>query len=173
MEREKGKRLKDIQPKTAVELFQCMKLIRFIEETIARRYSEQKMRCPTHLSIGQEAVAAGVCLALNRDDQVFGTHRSHAHYIAKGGDIKAMIAEIYGKATGLFSSGKGGLNASRGFVSRIQREAHRLSATLFQWVLVLRMANHLHKNGKVCCVFFGDAVLLKKGFFMNRSILLY
>ena len=74
LEREKGKGLKDIQPKTAVELFQCMKLIRFVEETIARRYSEQKMRCPTHLSIGQEAVAAGVCLALNRDDQVFGTH---------------------------------------------------------------------------------------------------
>ena len=157
MEREKGKGLKDIQPKTAIELFQCMKLIRFVEETIARRYREQKMRCPTHLSIGQEAVAAGVCLALNRDDQVFGTHRSHAHYIAKGGDIKAMIAEIYGKATGC-SSGKGGsmhlVDLSVGFMGSTSIVGNTIPVGVGA-----AMANHLHKNGKVCCVFFGDAAV--------------
>ena len=88
--------VKGDNPETAFALLRSMKRIRFVEETIANRYSEQKMRCPTHLSIGQEAVAAGVCLALNRSDQVFGTHRSHAHYIAKGGDIKAMIARYFG-----------------------------------------------------------------------------
>lgn len=157
LEREKGKGLKNIQPKTAVELFQCMKLIRFVEETIANRYSEQKMRCPTHLSIGQEAVAAGVCLALNRDDQVFGTHRSHAHYIAKGGDIKAMIAEIYGKATGC-SSGKGGsmhlVDLPVGFMGSTSIVGNTVPVGVGA-----AMANHLHKNGKVCCIFFGDAAV--------------
>ena len=71
--------------------------IRLTEETIARKYSEWEMRCPTHLSIGQEAVAAGVCTALNKDDFVLSTHRCHAHYLAKGGDIKKMSSEIYGR----------------------------------------------------------------------------
>ena len=149
--------LKEIHPKKAIELFKCMKLIRFVEETIANRYSEQKMRCPTHLSIGQEAVAAGVCLALNRSDQVFGTHRSHAHYIAKGGDIKAMIAEIYGKATGC-SSGKGGsmhlVDLTVGFVGSTS-----IVGNTIPMGAGAALANQLHRNGKVCCVFFGDAAV--------------
>ncbi|MCB1110499.1 MAG: thiamine pyrophosphate-dependent dehydrogenase E1 component subunit alpha [Chlamydiia bacterium] len=81
--------------------------IRMIEEAIANRYSEQKMRCPTHLSIGQEAIAVGVSEALDRNDLVMSNHRAHAHYLAKGGDLKAMIAEIHGKKTGC-SLGRGG-----------------------------------------------------------------
>lgn len=81
--------------------------IRLIEETIAERYAEQKMRCPVHLSVGQEAVPVGVTTALRRSDQIVSTHRCHAHYLAKGGDLKAMMAEIYGKATGC-CGGRGG-----------------------------------------------------------------
>jgi TPP-dependent pyruvate/acetoin dehydrogenase alpha subunit len=92
---------------TKKELYKKMLLIRQVEEAIADKYSEQEMRCPTHLSIGQEAVAAAVGLALNANDQVVSTHRSHAHYLGKGGSLKRMIAELYGKATGC-SSGKGG-----------------------------------------------------------------
>jgi len=87
-------------------LFQ-LKRIRAVEETIAKKYSEGKMRCPTHLCTGQEAIAVGVCAALRNDDFVVSTHRSHGHYLAKGGDLKKMLAEIYGKATGC-SGGKGG-----------------------------------------------------------------
>src|SRR5262245_47533831 len=87
-------------------LFQ-MKRIRLIEEEIAKRYAEGKMRCPTHLSIGQEAVAAATGLALRRTDLAVSGHRAHAHYLGKGGDLRAMIAEIYGKATGC-ARGKGG-----------------------------------------------------------------
>ena len=65
------------------------------------------MRCPTHFSIGQEAVAAGVCANLRPIDYAISAHRSHAHYIAKNGSIRAMIAELYGKTTGC-ASGKGG-----------------------------------------------------------------
>ena len=88
-------------------LLEKMKLIRMIEEEIAKRYSENKMRCPTHLSIGQEAISVGVCLAINKKDFAVSTHRSHGHYIAKGGDINSMIAEIYGKTSGC-SKGYGG-----------------------------------------------------------------
>jgi pyruvate dehydrogenase E1 component alpha subunit len=65
------------------------------------------MRCPVHLCIGQEAIAAGVCDLLAADDQVMSTHRAHGHYLAKGGDLQAMMAEMHGKATGC-SSGMGG-----------------------------------------------------------------
>jgi pyruvate dehydrogenase E1 component alpha subunit len=81
--------------------------IRLIEEGIAERYAEQQMRCPVHLCVGQEAVAAGVCDLLSADDQVMSTHRAHGHYLAKGGDLPAMLAEMYGKASGC-SSGMGG-----------------------------------------------------------------
>lgn len=81
--------------------------IRAIEEGIAEHYSEQEMRCPVHLSIGQEAAAVGACTALERHDYVLSGHRAHAHYLAKGGDLKSMMAEIYGRATGC-AGGKGG-----------------------------------------------------------------
>lgn len=94
--------------------------IRLIEEEIARLYPEQKMRCPVHLSIGQEAVAVGVSAALRADDCVFSSHRAHAHYLAKGGSLKAMLAEIYGKATGC-AKGRGGsmhlVDTSVGFMA--------------------------------------------------------
>ena len=78
-----------------------------MEEEIARIYPSDKIKSPVHLSIGQEAVSVGVCEALRPDDVVFGTYRSHAYYLAKGGDLKKMVAELYGKATGC-AKGKGG-----------------------------------------------------------------
>src|SRR6476619_1479400 len=81
--------------------------IRRVEEETARVYPTDKIKSPVHLSIGQEDVAVGVCEALTAQDVIFGTYRSHAAYLAKGGDLKAMIAELYGKATGC-AKGKGG-----------------------------------------------------------------
>lgn len=92
---------------TLLQMYEMMLRIRRVEEKIVEVYPEQEMRCPTHLSIGQEAASAGICVALRRDDSVFSNHRCHAHYIAKGGDIRRMIAELYGKATGC-AGGKGG-----------------------------------------------------------------
>jgi len=88
-------------------LFRALYRIRRVEEEIARVYPSDKIRSPCHLSIGQEAVAVGVCEALGADDVVFGTYRSHAMYLAKGGDLKKMIAELYGRQTGC-AKGKGG-----------------------------------------------------------------
>src|SRR5205814_2175639 len=84
-----------------------MTRIRRAEEAIVARYPEQEIRCPTHLSIGQEAVAVGVCQALSERDVMLSGHRCHAHYLAKGGSLRRLFAELYGKATGC-CGGKGG-----------------------------------------------------------------
>lgn len=98
----------DISSATLRALYVTMLRIRKFEEKVAEfLYPDPEMVCPVHLCIGQEAVAAGVCANLQRDDYVFSTHRSHGHYIAKGGSIKALMAELYGKATGC-SRGRGG-----------------------------------------------------------------
>jgi pyruvate dehydrogenase E1 component alpha subunit len=88
-------------------LYRSMLRIRMVEEEIALRYKEEKMRCPVHLSIGQEAVAVGVSAALGPDDQVVSTHRCHAHYLAKGGDLFAMLCELMGREPGC-CGGRGG-----------------------------------------------------------------
>lgn len=89
------------------EIYRSLRLIRRTEERIAEIYPSDKIRSPVHLSIGQESVAVGVCGVLREDDAVAGTYRGHAMYLAKGGDLDAMMAELYGKATGC-SGGKGG-----------------------------------------------------------------
>ena len=88
-------------------LYRSLYRIRRVEEEIARIYPTDKLKSPVHLSIGQEAVAAAMCAPLLREDIVFGTYRSHASYLAKGGDLKSMLAEMFGKATGC-TKGKGG-----------------------------------------------------------------
>ena len=90
-----------------LDLLRSMHRIRMVEESIAKRYPEQEMRCPVHLSIGQEAAAVGVCETLQSDDLIFSGHRNHAHYLAKGGDLNRMLAELYGKSSGC-CEGKGG-----------------------------------------------------------------
>ncbi len=97
----------NISPETLRSMYLTMLRIRKFEEKVADLVSSNEIICPCHLYIGQEAVATGVCSALRKDDYVFSTHRSHGHYIAKCGDIKALMAELYCKSTGC-SRGKGG-----------------------------------------------------------------
>jgi TPP-dependent pyruvate/acetoin dehydrogenase alpha subunit len=139
------------------KLLKRMMLIRAVEERIASRYVEQEMRCPTHLSIGQEAVAAAVGLLLRTEDQAVSTHRAHAHYIGKGGNVRAMIAEIYGKASGC-SAGKGGsmhlIDLSVGFVGSTAIVGNTIPVGVG-----VGLANKLKQNGLVSCVFLGDAAV--------------
>ena len=143
-------------------LFQ-MKRIRFVEEEIARRYPEGAMRCPTHLSVGQEAVAAAVGLALKHKDMAVSGHRAHAHYLGKGGDLKAMLAEIYGKATGC-SLGKGGsmhlIDESVGFMG-----STAIVGGTVPIGVGLAYGMKVKKTDQVSCVFHGDAVVETGAFF--------
>lgn len=88
-------------------LYRAMKRIRHVEEEIARLYPSDKIKSPVHLSIGQESVAVGICDPLRADDVVSGTYRGHAAYLAKGGSLPALMAELYGKVDGC-AAGKGG-----------------------------------------------------------------
>jgi TPP-dependent pyruvate/acetoin dehydrogenase alpha subunit len=92
---------------TIARFYRALYRIRLVEEEIARIYPSDSIKSPVHLSIGQEAISVGVCEALRVDDVVFGTYRGHAMYLAKGGDLKGMMAELYGKADGC-ARGKGG-----------------------------------------------------------------
>lgn len=83
-----------------LELYKKTLRIRLIEEAIAEKYQEQKMRCPTHLSIGQELTPVVVSSYLSKNDKVYSSHRAHAHYLAKGGCLVKLIAELLGKKTG-------------------------------------------------------------------------
>lgn len=89
------------------KLYRALYRIRRVEEQVAAVYPTDKIKSPVHLSIGQESISVGVCEALRPDDVAFGTYRSHALYLAKGGGLNSMIAELYGKATGC-AKGKGG-----------------------------------------------------------------
>ncbi len=137
------------------DLYVDMLRIRLIEETIAAQYSKQQMRCPVHLSIGQEAVAVGVCSQLSRQDGLVSTHRAHAHYLAKGGDLKRMIAEIHGKSTGC-CKGRGGS------MHLIDLECGMLGSTPILGSSIpvavgFAFADYLQKRDRIITVLVGDA----------------
>ncbi|MDD5328408.1 MAG: thiamine pyrophosphate-dependent dehydrogenase E1 component subunit alpha [Sulfuricella sp.] len=135
-------------------LYRSMLRIRRVEEAIAERYGAQEMRCPVHLSIGQEAVAVGVCAALEPRDGVFGGHRAHAHYLAKGGDLTAMLAEIYGLENGC-CRGVGGsmhiIDLAAGFLGAVP-----IVGATVPLAVGAAWAARLRNEDKVIAVFFGD-----------------
>ncbi|MES0341897.1 MAG: thiamine pyrophosphate-dependent dehydrogenase E1 component subunit alpha [Candidatus Humimicrobiaceae bacterium] len=90
-----------------IEFFSNMYAIRRFEESVRELFSLGLIRGSTHVYIGEEAVAAGVCGALRREDYIVSTHRGHGHCIAKGGKLAPMMAELMGKETG-YCKGKGG-----------------------------------------------------------------
>jgi TPP-dependent pyruvate/acetoin dehydrogenase alpha subunit len=89
------------------KLYHDIYRIRFVEEEIIRLYPSDVIKSPVHLSIGQESISVGVCNSLKKNDTVFGTYRGHALYLAKGGSLNAMMAELFGKVDGC-CQGKGG-----------------------------------------------------------------
>ncbi|MEW5982063.1 MAG: thiamine pyrophosphate-dependent dehydrogenase E1 component subunit alpha [Acidobacteriota bacterium] len=91
-------------------LFRSMLRIRRIEEEIERRYREDEMKTPIHLVIGQEAAAVGCAAALRQDDLVYTSHRTHGAYLAKGGDLKAMLCEMHCRLNGCAGSRGGSMH---------------------------------------------------------------
>jgi TPP-dependent pyruvate/acetoin dehydrogenase alpha subunit len=145
------------------ELYFSMLRIRMVEERIAELYLEQEMRCPVHLSIGQEAVAVGVCEHLDREDIVMSAHRAHAHYLAKGGDLKSMIAELYGKSTGC-AMGKGGsmhlVDLHSGFFAAVP-----IVGSTIPIAVGVAWAFKLKKSSRIATVFLGDGATEEGVFF--------
>lgn len=139
-----------------LEMYGKMLLIRMVEERIVAEYpiQPQQIRCPTHLSIGQEATAVGVCMALRSEDVIFSTHRCHAHYLAKGGDLNRMIAEILGKTTGC-ARGKGGsmhlLDRTVGMLG-----SSAIVAGSIPLAAGAALSFKMRKQPRVAVAFFGD-----------------
>ncbi|MDY6855825.1 MAG: thiamine pyrophosphate-dependent dehydrogenase E1 component subunit alpha [Thermodesulfobacteriota bacterium] len=152
---------------TAIELLYRMKKIRLVEETFAKRYNEWEMRCPTHLCIGQEAVSAAAGLALRADDFVVSTHRAHGHYLGKGGDLKKMVAEIYGKKTGC-SAGKGGS------MHLIDRSVGFMGSTAIVGGTIpvgtgLGLSIQINGTSQLSCTFFGDGAVEEGVFYESLN----
>jgi len=134
-------------------LNQCYR-IRKIEEKIAEIYPSDKIQSPVHLSNGQEAVAVGVCENLKQTDLVFGTYRGHALYLAKGGSLKKMMAELYGKYTGC-GKGKAGSMHLADKESGVMGCSAIVSSTIPHAVGAAYAAK-LRKTGQVITCFFGE-----------------
>ena len=154
--------MKDNMP-AKTNLFYTMLRIRRVEEAIADRYKEQKMRTPVHLSIGQESIAAVVGSQLHREDYCVSTHRAHAHYLAKGGSLKAMVAEIYGKVTGC-CRGRGGsmhlIDTAVGFMGSTAIVGNTIPIGVG-----LGLSLKLSGEGKISCIFLGDGAIEEGVFF--------
>ena len=141
-------------PEARTRLLRAMMRIRLSEEAIADRYAEQQMRCPVHLSIGQEGVAVGVCATLRAGDYTMSTHRAHAHYLAKGGSLKAMLGELYGKETGC-CGGRGGsmhlVDRSVGFLG-----ATPIVGSSLPVAVGTAFGSQLQGEDRVTVAFFGE-----------------
>ena len=145
--------------------------IRSIEERIAARYPQQQMRCPIHLSIGQEAVAVGVSACLNASDKVYSTHRAHAHYLAKGGNLNRLIAELYGKASGC-TSGRGGsmhlTDLDCGFMASTAIVANSIPLAVGH-----ALHQQLTRSQSITVSYFGDGAIEEGAFYesVNFAVL--
>lgn len=137
-----------------LDLYREMLRIRRVEEALADRYADQEMRCPMHLYIGQEAIAVGVCAVLSPRDVMFSNHRAHGHYLAKGGSLNAMIAELYGRSSGC-CGGRGGsmhlIDVTVGFMGATPIVGGTVPLAVgAAWASVLR------GEDRISVVFFGD-----------------
>jgi pyruvate dehydrogenase E1 component alpha subunit len=131
--------------------------IRKTEEAIAQMSERGEARCPCHLSIGQEAIAAGVCAALGAEDTIWGGHRSHGHYLAKGGSLEGLFAEVLGKATGC-AGGRGGsmhlMDTEQGIPGTVP-----IVAGTVPLAAGAALAYKLRGETRVAVAFFGDGAL--------------
>jgi pyruvate dehydrogenase E1 component alpha subunit len=136
------------------DLHRRMVRIRLFEEAAGRLAEANKLPGFLHLYVGEEAVASGVCGALNDDDHITSTHRGHGHLVAKGGDFNRMMAELMGKSTG-YCKGKGGSmhisDTSLGMLG-----ANGIVGAGSPIAVGAAFANKYRGKGQVAVAFFGD-----------------
>ena len=151
-----------------LSLYQKLYMIRRAEERIRQLYAENEMKTPMHMSMGEEAIVVGVCHALKAEDQVFGTYRSHAIYLAKTQNTDDFFAEIYGKDTALLK-GKGGsmhlCAPESGFMV-----TSAIVASNIPVAVGAAFANKQKGNGKLVAVFFGDGALDEGNFWESLNV---
>lgn len=154
--------------KLNLNLYRKLYLIRKAETQIRRYYPENEMKTPMHMSMGEEAIAVGVCQALKKDDQVFGTYRSHALYLAKTGETDNFFAEMYGKDTSLLK-GKGGsmhlCSPEFGFMG-----TSAIVGSIIPVAVGASFANKRKKKDRIVAVFFGDGAIDEGNFWEGLNV---
>ena len=144
----------DIPRETLILMYERMLKVRHFEDRVKDLFAAGEMPGFVHLYLGQEAVAVGACAPLNDDDYITSTHRGHGHIIAKGGDMKRMMAELYGKATG-YNKGKGGsmhiADPRLGILG-----ANGIVGAGLPIATGAGLSAKLRKTGQVTICFFGD-----------------
>ena len=147
----------ELNPDNNISLLNGMLLIRRLEEALISEYPNQEMRCPVHFSIGQEAIAVGVSAFLGKEDWVVSNHRSHAHYIAKGGNLLSFVAELYGKESGC-CAGRGGsmhlTDLKAGFLAGIP-----IVGSAMAIAAGVAMSQQRKKSKNITAVYIGDAAV--------------
>lgn len=143
-----------IPPADEIKMYRQMLLIRRVEERTAECYGEGKVGGFTHLYIGQEAVAVGAINALNHDDPVIDTYRDHGHYLVRGGTPAALMAELFGRQTGV-CKGKGGsmhlADAEHYFYG-----GTGIVGGSIPIAAGLALASHYRGDDRITMAFFGD-----------------
>jgi len=154
---ETSRDLSGLAPELLQEMYREMLRIRLVEERLASLYPAQEIRSPLHLYVGQEAVAVGVCLNLTPSDYKFGTYRGHGLYLAVGGDLNAMMAELYGREEGC-ARGRGGsmhmTAPDRGLLG-----CSAIVGGTVPLAVGTALAAKLSGSGRVAAVFFGDGAV--------------
>jgi len=138
-----------------LQLFREMFRIRLIEEEIERRYHEDQMKTPIHLAIGQEATSVGCCAALTKQDLLYSSHRTHGNYLAKGGDLGAMLCEMFCRANGCVGSRGGSMHLIDKRVGMAGTSA--IVAGAVPIAIGAALAAKMKRESHATVVFFGDA----------------
>jgi len=154
-----------------IEFYSNFRRIRSVEERIAKEYPMGEMRCPVHLSIGQETVSAAFAVTQKPNDFAISTHRAHAHYLAKGGNLNRMVAELYGKVTGC-SRGRGGsmhlVDNEVGFVGSSAIVGNSIPVGVG-----IALAQQIKKSQSITYIFLGDGAIEEGSFYesVNFAVL--
>ena len=151
-----------------IQMFINLQLIRSVELLISEKYGTQIFRCPVHLSIGQEAIAVGVSINLQLEDKVVSTHRSHAQYIAKGGDLFSMLSELIGSPLGC-CKGRGGsmhiFDKSVGFMASVPIVGSSLPIAVG-----IALAEKQLNSENIVVAYVGDAALETGAFYESLNL---
>ena len=150
-----------------LRLYKTALRIRLVESRIAERYPEGNMRCPVHLSIGQEIPSAIFQQVVKPGDSAISTHRAHAHYLAMGGNLPKMVAEIYGKVTGC-SKGRGGsmhlIDLEKGFLG-----SSAIVGNSIPIGVGVGYAKKLKKDESLSFIFLGDGAIEEGSFYESAN----
>jgi TPP-dependent pyruvate/acetoin dehydrogenase alpha subunit len=137
-----------------LQLYRTMVQIRLCEESLVEPIFSGEVRCPVHLYSGEEAIATGICAALSKNDYIFGTHRSHGHYLAKGGGLRELIAEIYCKETGCCKGRGGSMHIIEPEIGMMG--AAPIVAGTISLALGAALAAKIRQEERISVAFFGD-----------------